>query len=93
MSAEIEAHNSMILGGHGAALIGYVLSGTARAGQTMWMPAFGNTLQRRLVVSAVERLSTLERSVPAVGLIFVNPPRLEELSRLFPPGSVFTLED
>ena len=93
MSAQIEAHNTMTLGSHGAALIGYVLSGSARAGQTLWMPAFDKVVARRLVISSVERLSSLERSVPAVGLIFVNPPRIADLTRGFPPGTVFTLED
>jgi len=92
LGAEIEVYNVIALSGHGVVLIGYVRAGAARVGQMTRPLALGDALMQRLEVSAVERLSSLEASDPAVGLIFRNPPRLDELKKALPKGSVLLLE-
>jgi translation elongation factor EF-Tu-like GTPase len=91
MRAELEIHNVIMLGSHGAVVIGHVQSGAARVGDlTQPLPLGGAT--RRLEVTAVERLSSLEPHGRAVGLIFRRPPRLDELKQALPVGSIFVLE-
>jgi len=92
LGAEIEVHNVIAISGHGVVLIGYVRAGSARVGQVTRPLLFGHAAALRLEVSAVERLSSLETSDAAVGLVFRNPPRLDELKRALPQGSVLLLE-
>ena len=93
MGAEIEVHNVITLGGRGAVLIGFVRAGAARAGQVTVPIALGDAAERRLEVSAVERLSSMEAGGPPVGLVFRNPPHRDELRRRFPEGSILVLEE
>ncbi len=92
LGAEIEVHNVIALAGHGVVLIGHVRAGRARVGQVTRPLLLGQALAQRLEVSSVERLSSLETSDAAVGLVFRNPPLLEELRRALPQGSYLLLE-
>ena len=92
LGAEIEVHNVIALSGHGVVLIGYVRAGAARVGQVTRPLVLGHAAAQRLEVSSVERLSSLETSDAAVGLVFRHPPRLEELRRALPQGSFLLLE-
>lgn len=94
MGAEIEVHNAITIAGRGAVLIGYVRTGTARIGQLTVPLVLGPAAQRRLEVSAVERLSSMQAGGgPAVGLVFLNPPPLGDLQRVLPAGSILVLEE
>ena len=92
LGAEIEVHNVIALSGHGVVLIGHVRAGRALAGQVTRPLVLGQALAHRLEISSVERLSSLETSDAAVGLVFRNPPLLEELRRALPQGSFLLLE-
>ncbi len=93
MGAEIEVHNAINIVGHGTVLIGFVRSGTARIGQVTMPLVLGHAAERRLKVSAVERLSSVPAGGPAVGLVFRDPPHLRDLQRALPAGSILLLED
>jgi hypothetical protein len=93
MGAEIEVRNAINIVGHGTVLIGFVRAGTARIGQVTLPLVLGDAAERRLEVSAVERLSSMQAGGPAVGLVFRHPPQLRDLQRALPAGSVLVLED
>ncbi len=93
MRTEIEVHNAMNLAGRGAVLLAFVHSGTPCVGQFTPALALGGAAQRRLEVIAVERLSSMGSGKPAFGLIFKNPPLLNDLKDALPPGSRLVLDD
>ena len=93
MGAEIEVRNAVTIVGHGTVLIGYVRSGMAAAGQVTPPLKLADGPKRSLVLKSVQRLSSTEGGGPAVGLVFVNGPRLEDLRSALPAGSVLLLED
>ena len=93
MGTEIEVHNAINIVGHGTVLIGFVRAGTARIGQVTTPLVLGAAAERRLEVSAVERLSSVQAGGPAVGLVFRDPPPLRDLQRALPAGSILLLED
>lgn len=77
--------------GHGAVLIGYVRSGEVVPGQQTQPLRLGEATERSLVLKSVQRLSSTEGGA-AVGLVFANGPRLEDLRRAAPTGSIVVLE-
>jgi len=89
----IEVHNAITIAGRGAVLIGHVRTGTARVGQVTAPLVLGHAAARRLEVSAVERLSSMQAGGPAVGLVFRNPPPLGDLRHALPVGSILVLEE
>ena len=93
MNTEIEVGNVIFLPGRGTVIVGHVLSGTARAGQVTAPLDLGGTAPRRLEVSVVERLSSMDARGQAVGIVFRDPPHLDDLRRSLPPGSILRLED
>lgn len=93
LGAEIEVHNAISIAGRGAVLIGHVRSGSARVGQLTAALALGDAAGRRLEVSAVERLSSMQAGGPAVGLVFSNPPHVDDMRRALPSGSILVLVD
>ena len=93
MGARIEVRNAIAVVGRGAVLIGYVRSGTARAGQLTGPLSLGSVADRRLEVAAVQRLNSVEAGGDAVGLVFRRPPGLAELQRALPAGSMLALEE
>ena len=93
MSAEIDVRNAITIVGRGAVLIGHVRTGAARIGQVTVPLVLGQAAARRLEVSAVERLSSMQASGTAVGLVFLDPPHLGDLKRALPAGSVLVLEE
>jgi translation elongation factor EF-Tu-like GTPase len=93
MSAQVEVRNSINIPGRGIVLVGHVRTGTVRVGQTTAPLVFGGAAARRLEVTAVDRLSSLEGSGTAVGIAFRNPPPLDDLRRTLPAGSLLTLEE
>ena len=93
MGAEIEVRNAIAVARAGAVLIGYVRSGTARAGQVTGPLPLGGAVPRQLEILAVEKLTSMEAGGPAIGLLFRNPPRLPDLERALPPGTRLRLED
>lgn len=93
MGAVVEVHNVMMIPGRGLVLLGHVQSGSVQVGQQSPLIAFGETPSRRLAVASVERLSSMENKLPAVGIGFNNPPHPEHFKRRFPPGSLLVLED
>lgn len=92
MGAQVEVRNVVTIVGHGTILIGYVRSGSARSGQTTHPLKLADA-ERSLVIKSVQRLSSTEGGGQAVGLVFVDGPRADELSRAAPAGSVLVLED
>ena len=74
-------------------LVGYVQTGAVRVGQVTAPMVFGHAVARRLEVSTVERLSSMESRGAAVGIAFLNPPRLDELKSALPAGSILVLEE
>jgi translation elongation factor EF-Tu-like GTPase len=90
--ARIEVRNVMFIAGRGTVVVGHVLAGTARAGQSTAPLVLGDETGRRLEVSAVERLSSMEARGQGVGIVFRDPPRLNDLRRALPPGSILELE-
>ncbi|MGC2519319.1 MAG: hypothetical protein WA373_09485 [Burkholderiales bacterium] len=93
MGAKIEIRNAINIVGHGTVLIGLVRAGTARIGQVTIPLVLGHAAERRLEVSAVERLSSVQAGGPAVGLVFRDSPHLRDLQRALPAGSILVLED
>jgi translation elongation factor EF-Tu-like GTPase len=93
MGAEIEVRNSINIPGRGVVLMGHVRTGAVRIGQVTVPLALGHEAARRLEVSAVERLSSMEGSGPAVGLAFRDAPPLDDLRRTLPAGSILVLEE
>ncbi len=93
MSVQIEVRNVIFLAGRGAVVVGHVRTGTARVGQTTAPLALGGAAGRRLDVSAVERLSSMEARGQGVGIVFRDPPGLNDLKRALPPGSILELEE
>ena len=93
MGAEVEVRNAVSIVGHGTVLIGYVRSGTAAAGQVTLPLKLGDAPERVLEVGSVQRLSSTEGGGPAVGLVFVNAPRLDDLRRALPAGSILVLTE
>ena len=93
MSAEVEVRNVIFLAGQGTVVVGHTRSGVAQAGQVSSVMTLGEQPPRRLEVSAVERLSSMEGRAQAVGIVFRDPPNLNDLKRALPPGSVLALED
>jgi translation elongation factor EF-Tu-like GTPase len=93
MGAEIEVRNVMFIAGRGTVVVGHVRTGTVRVGQVTEILALGEGIARRLEVSAVERLSSMEAKGQGVGIIFRDPPRLNELKLALPPGGVLVLEE
>ncbi len=93
MSAEIEVRSIIYLAGAGTVVVGHVRSGTAREGQFTTALALGDQPARRLEVSTVQRLSSMERNAQGVGLVFRDPPALNDLKFALPPGSMLQLED
>ena len=93
MGAEIEVRNSINIAGRGIVLMGHVRTGTVRTGQMTVPLVLGNAAARRLEVSAVECLSSMEGRGPAVGISFRNPPHLDDLKRALPAGSILVLEE
>jgi translation elongation factor EF-Tu-like GTPase len=93
MSAEIDVRNAITILGRGAVLIGHVRTGAARIGQVTVPLVLGHQAARRLEVSAVERLSSMQASGTAVGLVFRDPPHLGDLKRALPAGSILVLEE
>jgi translation elongation factor EF-Tu-like GTPase len=93
MGAEIEVHNSINIAGRGIVLMGHVRTGTVRIGQVTVPLVLGHAAARRLEVSAVERLSSMEGRGLAVGIAFRSPPHLDDLKRTLPAGSILVLEE
>ena len=93
MSAEVEIRNVIFLAGRGTVVVGHVVAGTAVAGQRTAPLALGRAPARRLDVSAVERLSSMEARGQAVGIVFRDPPPLNDLKQALPAGSILLLED
>ena len=93
MSVEIEVRNVIFLAGRGTVVVGHVLSGAARAGQTTELLDLGGAKPQRLEVSTVERLSSMEARGQAVGIVFRDPPPLHDLKRVLPPGNILVLEE
>jgi len=93
MGAEIVVRNSMNIPGRGIVLMGHVRAGAVRMGQVTVPLVLGHAVARRLEVSAVERLSSMEGAGPAVGIAFRNPPYLDDLRRALPAGSILVLEE
>ena len=91
--AQIEVRSAMSISGRGAVLIGFVRSGAARVGQRCALLVPGGVSAYQLEVSSVERLSSMESANPAVGLVFSNPPPLEDLKLALPEGSILVLND
>ena len=93
LSIEIEVRNVMFIAGRGTVVVGHARNGVARAGQVTEPLALGSAAVRRLEVSAVERLSSMEARGQGVGIVLRDPPPLNELKRALPPGSILLLED
>ena len=93
MGTEIEVHNSINIVGRGIVLMGHVRTGTVRIGQVTVPLVLGHAAARRLEVSAVERLSSMEGRGLAVGIAFRNSPHLDDLKRALPAGSILVLEE
>ena len=93
MSVEIEVRNVIFLAGRGTVVVGHVRTGAARAGQMTLPLALGDKAERRLEVSAVERLSSMEARGQAVGIAFRDPPALNDLKHVLPKGSILVLEE
>jgi len=93
MSAEIDVRNAINIVGRGAVLIGHVRTGAARVGQVTLPLVLGRAPARRLQVSVVERLSSMQAGGAAVGLVFLDPPQLGDLMRALPAGSILVLEE
>lgn len=83
----------MNIAGRGIALLGHVRTGTVRIGQVTVPLVLGHAAARRLEVSVVERLSSMEARGLAVGITFRNPPNLDDLKRTLPAGSILVLEE
>jgi hypothetical protein len=92
MIAEIEVRSAINIVGRGAVLIGHVRTGAARIGQVTVPLVLGRAPARRLEVSAVERLSSMQAG-GAVGLVFRDPPELGDLKRALPEGSILVLDE
>lgn len=93
MGAEIEVRNTINLAGRGIVLVGHVRTGVVRMGQVTVPLVLGHGAARRLEVSAVDRLSSMETRGLAVGIAFRNPPHLDDLKRALPAGSILVLEE
>jgi len=93
LSIAIEVRSVMFIAGQGTVVVGHARNGIARAGQVTEPLALGAAAGRRLEVSAVERLSSMEARGQGVGIVFRDPPPLNDLKRALPPGSVLLLED
>jgi translation elongation factor EF-Tu-like GTPase len=93
MGAEIEVRNVMFIAGRGTVVVGHIRTGTARIGQLTAPLELGDAAERRLEVSAVERLSSMEARGQGVGIVFRNPPYLDDLKRALPPGSILALNE
>lgn len=93
MRAEVEIRNVIFLAGRGTVVVGHTRSGVAQAGQVSAAMALGEDPPRRLEVSVVEHLSSMEGRAQAVGIVFRDPPNLNDLKRALPPGSLLALED
>ena len=93
MGAEVEVRNAINIAGRGTVLIGFVRSGAVRVGQVTAALVLGHAVARRLEVSTVERLSSMEKRGLAVGIAFRNPPHLDDLKRTLPAGSILVLEE
>jgi len=91
--AQIEVSNVMFLAGRGAVIVGHVRAGAVRVGQLSAPLALGAGAAQRLEVSAIERLSSMDRRDQAVGIAFRMPPDLNELKRCLPLGSMLALEE
>lgn len=92
MPAELEVHNCMNLAGRGAVLLAFVRSGTPQAGQVTEPLTLAGVVHPGLEILAVEKLSSMGTSRPAVGLVFREPPRLDALRAALPPGTLLVLE-
>ncbi len=73
--------------------MGDVRTGTVSIGQVTVPLVLGGAAARRLEISAVERLSSMEGRGLAVGIAFRNPPHLGDLKRTLPAGSILVLEE
>jgi translation elongation factor EF-Tu-like GTPase len=93
MAAEIEVRNAINIAGRGIVLVGHVRTGMVRVGQVTLPLVLGQAVARRLEVSTVERLSSMEARGLAVGITFRNPPHLDDLKRTLPAGSILVLEE
>ncbi len=91
--AEIEVRNAINIPGRGIVLVGHVRTGTVSIGQVTVPLVLGHAAARRLEVSTVERLSSMETRGLAVGIAFRNPPHLDDLKRTLPAGSILVLEE
>ncbi len=93
MSAEVEVRSVIFLGGQGTVVIGHTRLGVVEAGQVSVLLELGAAPPRRLEVSLVQKLTSMEGKAQAVGIVFRDPPALNDLKRLLPPGTVLELED
>ena len=93
MSVEIEVRNVIFLAGRGTVVVGHVLSGVARVGLRTELLDLGGATPQRLEVSTVERLSSMDARGQAVGIVFRDPPALNDLKRILLPGNVLVLEE
>lgn len=93
MGAEIEVRNTINLAGRGIVLVGHVRTGAVRMGQVTVPLVLGHGAARRLEVSTVDRLSSMETRGLAVGIAFRNPPHIDDLKRALPAGSILVLEE
>ena len=73
--------------------MGHVRTGTVRIGQVTVPIVLGLARARRLRVSEVERLSSMEGRGLAVAIAFRQPPDLDDLKRALPAGSILLLEE
>ena len=90
--ALIEVRSVFFIAGQGTVVVGHVLTGTARVGQLTAPLALGDDVERRLEVATVQRLSSMEARGQGVGIVFRDPPGLNELKLALPPGSMLELD-
>ena len=83
----------MAIAGRGAALIGYVVAGTAKVGQRTPELVIGKAAARRLEVAAVERLSSMQAGPAAIGLVFRPSPSMQDLQVALPAGTTLQLSE
>lgn len=79
MTADIEVRSLFSMKGRGAAIIGYLRQGTVRVGQQACPPALGGGPYRVLTLAAVETMHPPDGGDNALGLVFRERPRLEDI--------------
>lgn len=93
MSADIEVRNVFSMQGRGAAVIGYLRQGAVRVGQQTRPPSLGAGPHHVLTLAAVETVHAPGGGDNALGLVFRERPRLEDIGSALKPGTVLRFED